>query len=365
MQIFNKVRRKSIFVGLILGIVTLLLRYFLSFFPNLTEATYSRFLFPIIRYVLDYTIGWCPFPFSYILIVVLILYLIYRISRFFKLSRAERSVIQVILSVLSGIGYVIFLFMFLWGFNYARVSMDEQIGLSAIKIEIGALRSELEISTEELIAARSELSIEDGNVQWTDHPANLESEIRQLVINKMKALGYPTPGRVRGRIVQPKGLLLVLSTAGVYNPFSGECNIDKGLHPLQVPFTWAHEFTHGYGITSEAACNFIAYIACIESADPLIRYAGHLGYWRYVAGNYKGAENEKYATFRKTLPTSITADLQSIYDNGDLYPDLMPKVRDVIYGSFLKSQGISDGLKNYSKVVQMAMSWRVKNERKK
>ena len=134
---------------------------------------------------------------------------------------------------------------------------------------------------------------------------------------------------------------------------------------MQVPFTWAHEFTHGYGITSEAACNFIAYLACKESDDPLIQYAGHLGYWRYVASNYKSAEREKYTNFRKTLPSTIKLDLQSIYDNGDLYPDILPQVRDFIYGSFLKSQGISDGLKNYSKVVRMATAWRNKLQKNK
>ena len=361
----NKVKRKSIYVGLYLGIATLLLRFLFSFFPNLTETVYSRFLFPIIRYVLDYTIGWCPFPFSYILIVALILYLIYRIIGFFKLKSQDRSILQVLMSILSGIGYVIFLFMFLWGFNYARVSMEKQIGISSTNMDVETLRTELEIATEELIAARTQLDIQGGKVAWKDHPDNLEIVLRKLVNDKMETLGYPTPGKVRGRILKPKGILLRISTAGVYNPFSGECNIDQGLHPLQVPFTWAHEFTHGFGITSEAACNFIAYLACKESDDPLINYAGHLGYWRYVAGNYKSVEKEKYALFRKELPDAIKNDLQSIYDNSDLYPDILPEIRDAIYGSFLKSQGIADGLKNYSKVVRMVIAWREKNELKK
>ncbi len=360
-----KVKRKSIYVGIFLGITTLLLRFLLSFFPYLTEVVYSRFLFSVIRYGMDYTIGWCPWPFSYVLILVLLIYLIYRIIGFFKLNAEERSVIHVLLSLLSGFGFVVFLFMFLWGFNYARVSMEKQIGISSSKIDIHTLKRELEISTLELIAARQQVEIEGGNVQWQDHPEDLESVLRDLVANKMSELGYPVPGKVRGRILRPKGILLVLSTAGVYNPFSGECNIDKGLHPLQVPFTWAHEFTHGYGITSEASCNFIAYLACKESNNSLIKYAGHLGYWRYVASNYKSIEREKYVTFRKDLPSEITLDLQSIYDNGDLYVDILPELRDLIYGSFLKSQGISDGLQNYSKVVRMATAWRKKMEGKK
>lgn len=365
MQFLNNVKRKSVYMGIYLGIATLLLRFIFSLFPGVTETIYSRFLFPIIRYILDYTIGWCPFPFTYLLIFGLVVYLIYRINGFFKMQPEERSIIQVLMSILSGIGYVIFLFMFLWGFNYARVSMEKQIGISSSQMTKASLKEELEISTSELIEARNKLNIDGGKIRWEDHPSNLEVRLRELVSNKMKALGYPIPGRVRGRILKPKGILLRISTAGVYNPFSGECNIDQGLHPLQVPFTWAHEFTHGYGITSEAACNFIAYIACKESEDPLINYAGHLGYWRYVASNYKSGEREKYALFRQNLPTEITKDLQSIYENGDQYPDILPEIRDFIYGSFLKSQGISDGLQNYSKVVRMNVAWRKKMDSKK
>ena len=58
-------------------------------------------------------------------------------------------------------------------------------------------------------------------------------------------------GKIRCRQILPQGILLRISTAGFYNPLTGECNIDKGLHPLQKPFVMAHELFHGMGITGE------------------------------------------------------------------------------------------------------------------
>ncbi|MFN8396263.1 MAG: hypothetical protein U0176_16660 [Bacteroidia bacterium] len=36
--------------------------------PGITERVYSRGFFVLVRYALDYTVGWSPVPFSYVLI---------------------------------------------------------------------------------------------------------------------------------------------------------------------------------------------------------------------------------------------------------------------------------------------------------
>ncbi|MCB0582976.1 MAG: DUF3810 family protein, partial [Phaeodactylibacter sp.] len=72
---------------------------------------------------------------------------------------------------------------------------------------------------------------------------------------------------------------------GLYFPFTGEGHIDAGLHPLQKPYVMAHELAHGYGFGDEGTCNFLGYLACIGSDDPVIAYIGHLNYWRTLAAD--------------------------------------------------------------------------------
>ncbi len=151
-----------------------------------------------------------------------------------------------------------------------------------------------------------------------------------------------------------------ISTAGFYLPFTGECNIDAGLHPIQLPFVVAHEYAHAYGITDEGSCNFLAYLSCNQSADPFVRYAGSLSYWRYIAGNYQAYYPKEYALFRKQLPKGIIADLDAINANGRKYPDILPRVRDFAYDSYLKSQGIEEGLESYSRIIMLVKAWKEK-----
>ena len=63
---------------------------------------------------------------------------------------------------------------------------------------------------------------------------------------------------------------------GVYTFFTGESNLNVNMPDYTLPFTAAHEFAHQRGVAREDEANFIAYIACINSDDPYIKYSGAL-----------------------------------------------------------------------------------------
>jgi len=175
--------------------------------------------------------------------------------------------------------------------------------------------------------------------------------------------GFPINGRVRGRLLRPKGTLLSISTAGVYLPWVGEGHIDAGMYEIQFPFVIAHEMSHGYGFTDEGTCNFIAYQAMRESDNPFFRYSAVLGYWVYLANAIAQYDYEAYKSFYKTLPLGIRNDRRIIRQYSDSYPDIMPYFRDAFYNQYLKTQGIEEGMKNYSRVVMLAAAWREKNRK--
>ena len=169
---------------------------------------------------------------------------------------------------------------------------------------------------------------------------------------------YPVVGKVRGRELYPKGIFLRFSSSGLYFPFTAEGHVDAGVHPLQKPPIIAHEMSHGYGFGDEGTCNFTAYLTCRDAADPAIAYCGHLNYWRTLAINYLRYKPKEYRQFRSKLPVGIQNDLDAINENLDRYPDLMPKLRYYAYDSYLKAQGIDEGIKNYNRVIMLVHAWR-------
>ena len=343
-----------------LGILTLLIRYTAS--APLIEQYYSRGIFLWIRRVIDIGIGWFPFPLIYLFFFLLVVWLIKSIIQtdwphFFQLNRVGKH----LLSIFSFLGGVTFFFFFLWGFNYGRIPFTEQLSLKLEPVPIDTLKERLNHKTEELLRLREQVSSQKTTaLDISLQPKNMEELIRESVVQTLQELHYPTAGKVRGRKLYPRGIFLRFSSAGLYWPFVGEGNIDGGLHALQQPFTMAHEITHGYGITNEGICNFIAYLACQKSTDPFIKYAGLVSYWRYLAGAYQQHKQEDYWAFRDQLPKGFLADLDAINNTLQQYPDIMPRFRNFAYDKYLKSQGISEGLQSYSQIVMLVEAWEEK-----
>ena len=103
--------------------------------------------------------------------------------------------------------------------------------------------------------------------------------------------------------------------------------------------------------------------SCSKSSDPFIQYSGYLSYWRYLASDYRGFKREEYAEFRANLPTGIINDLNAINENLVKYPDIFPRARDAAYDTYLKTQGVSEGLESYDRIVVLVKAWKEKNQK--
>lgn len=343
-------------IWVLLGIITLIIRYVLS--PKWIESFYSRGLFLWIRRLIDNTIGYFPFPLIYLFFVLLVIFLIIRIKKSnFKQLWSFKGITSTLFSIFAFLGGALFFFFFLWGFNYGRISLVQQLDLSPTPLPVEELKAELDNITTLVLSAREALDPDTLALEESLIPEDLENLTRSEVEKTLLKLGYPVHGKVRGRILFPKGIFLRFSSAGLYWPFVGEGNIDGGLHHLQRPFTLAHELSHGYGITNEGVCNFLAYLACKDAQNPFIRYSGLLSYWRYLAIAFQRFERDKYWAFRKTLPLGFQADLDAINENLEKYPDIFPQVRYMAYDAYLKSQGISEGMKSYSQIIMLVKAW--------
>lgn len=359
----NIKKRTWVWIGL--GIIAILVRIVFSEHPEWTEQIYSRGIFPIIRYILDYTIGLMPFPVMYLFVVGMIVILILKIKNFiFKKEKWPIKLVQGFLGVLAFVGGGIFLFLFMWGYNYNRVPLETQLQLNLHPLSVADLKSELDIVTADLIAYRAAIpQVTDNALTANYFPEDLEDQLRFALTDWLQKNNYPTPGNMQGRMLVPKGIFLHFSSSGLYFPFTGEGNVDAGLLHLQRPFVLAHELSHGYGFGDEGTCNFLGYMACMNADNPVIRYAGQLGYYRYLASDYLRYEPKKYQIFRAALPAGIPNDLNAINANLQEYPDLLPKLRYAAYDTYLKAQGIEEGMKNYNRIVMLAKAYRIKNKK--
>lgn len=323
------------------SLISLLLLFLLP--KNLSESLYGKGIYVLVRFLFN-LVSFIPFPIIYIWIALCI-YLIWRLF-------AKSGSMKIIgISILKGLYWGIALFYFMWGFNYTRPSFGAKFPLEQAPMDSISWANEIFFAKNQLEASRPK--------QLKEYEL---ADIEKLVRNNVKAVtadfGYVVPGRIRVKPLWPKGTLLRIKTAGFYLPHAGEAYIDPGLHPIQQAYTLAHEMCHGYGVTDEGACNFLAYLALYNSMDSTIRYSAHMAYYRYVAGEYRFRFPRSYKTIRDSLPLTIQNDLDEINANLSKYPDFFPKWRDKIYENYLQMQGIKEGMASYDNVIGYVRQYR-------
>ncbi len=330
-----------------LAIFTILIQRWIP--VSLVEDRYYRGLFQWIRRFFDFFLGWSPVPVLYIILCLILIRVVFWIRDWHKGWRSQ------LIRAAGGISALIVLFYWLWGFNYGQVSLQDRLGYDLQGVDQEAVEAEFRQATIELIEAVGNLPKERLDDEMIQSYPVRDADLRPHVRTALDHLGLPSMGEVRVRQLWPKGILLRWSTAGIYIPQTGEGHIDKGLLSIQKPFTIAHEMAHGYGVTDEGACNFIAWLACRHAEHPWVQFGGALAYWRYVAAEMPV---DSVMAVKTELPDIVLRALTLIRENNNRYPDLMPVIRDAVYSSYLRRHGMKEGLRTYNFVVKMVCHYR-------
>ena len=353
--------RSGLFIGL--GVFTLLIRLIFGQMPSVVEAAYSNGFFLAIRYLLDYTIGLFPFPFSYLLFPTIVFLLI---RRWWKRRKNEKGAWKQRLklagkNLLAAIGLVYFLFNFMWGFNYNRIPIDQHLGMQLDSLSLEALCLEADWVARRAEAARINiLGSDDDSLRYVPNQNLLEVEVRSNIEETMHLMGYPSAGRIRGRLITPGGWMLRIGIAGVYNPFTGEGNVSSAQIPEKWAFTMAHEMSHACGFGDEGTCNFVGMIACEQSDDPYVQYSGRMAYWRHLAQEIVAIDPLLYKMLRHSFSLGVKADLTASYNNSRKYAGKIAKIGRGVNNAYLRAQGVKEGIKSYDRVVLMRAAWHKK-----
>ena len=145
--------------------------------------------------------------------------------------------------------------------------------------------------------------------------------------------------------------------SGVYTYFTGEANINTNFPDYTIPYTAAHEMAHQRGIAREDEANFIAFLVCISSDDPYIRYSGYLEVYEYVADALCSEDITLYSTVRSKLRNNVREEMAAYSAFFDKYCDkIVAKATETANNSYLQMQG-TVGSKSYELVVYLTVAY--------
>ncbi len=320
---------------------------------------FNRYIGSAVRGFLAYLTGWLPFSLGEAMIIFLpvaaVAMIIYACRRY---ADSWRSVFVYSGMVISVVSLLFSIFVFGFGTGYHGTTVDRKLGLDRT-----------DVSPEELYLTASILAEhvndEAANVKYQYNgfsimPYTYNEMSKKLVEAYDKVCEeYDFIPRLSSRV---KPVMLsepwtYTHISGVYSYFTGEANINTNFPDYTIPYTAAHEMAHQRGIAREDEANFIAFLVCIASDDPYIRYSGYLEVYEYVASSLYSADKTLYSQVYTGLRPKVKAEMAAYNEFFEKYREnVVADISGAVNNSYLQLQG-TVGSKSYGLVVDLTVAY--------
>ena len=139
------------------------------------------------------------------------------------------------------------------------------------------------------------------------------------------------------------------------------------MYIMNKPSTMCHELAHLKGYIFEDEANFISYLACIQSDDPVFRYSGYLSVLNYLDNDFYKAVGRDWEAY--TAQPRISAqvnddnmfvtdeDWDRINSKAVIDTETVDAVSDTLVDTTLKVNGVKDGMISYNRVVRLLLQY--------
>ena len=334
---------RRILPGVLTAAAAVLLRVLARAVPGFADA-YSDTMNPILVNTLGRISGAFPFSVEEFMILFLLPFLLY----LWKKRALSRTLV------------------FLVPFFFLLFELNEDIYFSRTGFAAKAGMTSSDYTTEELEEICLLLTDEVNETA----PLVLRDEAGLMTVSPglpgrmqeaMERLGQTYP-ILSGYYPRPKPVLfsVVLSRCGFtgfYSMIPVEANYNREMPPYNIPFTIGHELSHLKGITSEQEANFIGFLSCFRASDPDLRYSGAMLGWIYCSNELYRRDPKRHRALRKRLSEDALRDLDH---NSAFWDRNEGKIKDTaesLNDSFLKSEGLPEGVRSYDLVVDLIVHY--------
>lgn len=308
---------------------------------------YATRLYPGISAVLSALASPFPFPLEELTGVALLTMMIVTAVR--SIRRRDRWH-RIVFRELTIVAWIFVWFYLGWGLNYNRSSLSQRLETPLARYDEARFRTFLDDYVRNL------------NANYTPDfqcPESLEAEVKAFYAGRRPECGLSSPRSWQ----HPKRALATwlfskVGVTGSMGPFFSESLLNGDMPASEYPFTYAHEFSHLMGVSSEAEANFWAFRFCADSEDEAIRYSGYFTMLGNVLANARALLS---ADEYRVLLDSIMPEVKDDYNAraefwSSKYSRVLGKIQDVMYNAYLKGNRISSGTKNYNEVVALLLT---------
>lgn len=348
--------KKKIHIALVIFLpLQIIFIQIIKHFPQVVENYYSRPIFPIISKAERFLFGWIPFSLGDILYFTLAFFIIRWI--YIGIKTKFKHLKTWLIQALSTVSIIYFLFHVLWGFNYYRLPLHQNL-------QIGDQYSEKELIdlTERLITKSNQYQEKlTGNDSLKVKFDYNQNEIRKLAIEGYHNISktYPhldyTQKSIKSSIISLP--LTYMGFSGYLNPWTAEAQVNYMVPTFRQPTLTAHEMGHQLGYAKENEANFMAALTTIKHPNPYFKYAGYTFALQYCLGDLSELDSQKAEELSKEINPGIIKNFKEVYQFWQGYKNPLEPGFKYFYGHYLKLNNQPKGMQSYNYVVALLVNY--------
>jgi hypothetical protein len=255
-------------------------------------------------------------------------------------------------------------FLLMWGLNYQRMPIEDRIPDLERRGE----------GREEIISVGSRI-IDGINRNFTTSDAASATGQSKMTMSLPRLYqviesGFQLESMLgkdsQGGFGNPKPLIFSrvatwLDIRAVYLPYTGEATYNDSVQDPDLPFTIAHVKAHQRGYAREDEANFIAFVVCIKSPEPYVRYSGYL-HGLQVLDFLAKSDAQTAADLRSRIFPLAAADVNA----RDAYwakskSQTASPIAEAMIKIYLRANRVRGGLKNFSEDTPLIVNYMLKN----
>lgn len=329
--------------------------------PELAEA-YSSQVFPVLSYPFAKFSSLFGFSLTELLVLALPFLLLCALICFIAAmvrSKRKRHVLKRAFQIVGWLLSVSALMLTLFhGCNYYRQPLQEKIKLDISEKSASDVRRVCALLANEANIERALLnSDENGNMILTETIADTFSHA---------GMGF---GVVRENICPlpdvpsvPKSVVnshywSYTGIVGMYFPLTMEANINTDVPHWTIPYAACHELSHTLGYAREDDAGFLAFLSCTNHPSSDYRYSGYLNAFLECVDALRGYDVGMWEEAWSYLSEDVYRDIRQ---NAVYWKSFEGKTREVstaVNDAFLKANGQSEGVLQYSHTAELILSY--------
>lgn len=324
---------------------------------SVVERWYARWLYPPIQSSLTGVSNLLPFALLDILIVAMLVAVVWSAWRVIRSGhgRRWRAAGWAMLNLGAAAAALYIAFYGCWGLNYQREPITAWLDFDGSRLT----RDSAGLLADQVVAELVRLAGVVPPASDGDARLLVDRQLAPAFEGAIRAVGLQggtRPGRPKVSLLDP--FFTRAGVSGMTDPFFLETIAAGNLLSVERPAVVAHEWAHLAGLARESEASFVGWLACIHS-DPWSQYSGWLDLFLRVA---RSLDARQRRLVMARLPVRTARDLVLLHQrNRRDQVRVVSLVAWRTYDSYLKTNRVASGVRNYDEVVRLVLGVRFEN----